>query len=288
MKLVNRYFFEFLLIAIVMALSVTGFWKIYFGIGSDPNPHHHLHLAANFIWLFLLLFQLCLIATNKHAYHRQVGLSVLVFGPLLVATTALLSVYSAHKGLISGKGDFLIVQNVMGTLELGLIILLAFVVRRRRTLHGSFLLSTTILFMGIALFFSLISFVPAFEISGPETFHRFASAAMTGQLICMIVGVLFFIKDFRNGWPFLLVSLFFVINELIRSFLSERNLIQPLTEYVGSMSQPLTFVFSFTALSALLAGTGILNSPTRPGGDGPVTAATTRLSAVHEVARCEP
>ena len=116
---------------------------------------------------------------------------MLVAGPLLVATTAMLAVHSAHKGVVSGEGDFLIVRNVMATLELGLLIFLAFLLKNRRKLHGSLLLSTTILFMGIALFFAMISFVPQFRIEGPETFYRFQMAAITGQVICLAVGFCF-------------------------------------------------------------------------------------------------
>lgn len=129
MKSVTQYFFEYLLIAAVALISVLGFWTIYFGVGADPQPHHHLHVVTVFTWLGLLLFQLTMIGQRRFATHRKVGLVVLAIAPLLVATTAMLSVHSAHKGLISGDGDFLIVQNVMVTLELGLLILLAFVVK---------------------------------------------------------------------------------------------------------------------------------------------------------------
>lgn len=257
MKGVRQYFFEYLLIAIVMLISVLGFWDIYFGADSDPQPHHHLHVATAFIWMGLLLFQLTLIGRGSYPTHRKVGLAVLVAGPLLVAMTAMLSVHSAHKGLVSGDGDFLIVQNVMGTIELGLLILLAFVLKKRRKLHGSFLLSTTILFMGIALFFALISFVPQFKIEGPETFYRFQTAAMTGQAICLAVGFLFFVKDWRNGWPYLLAALCFVLNELIRSTLASFDLIDPLTEFIGSMSQPLTFIGSFALMLSVLVATAL-------------------------------
>lgn len=111
---------------------------------------------------------------------------------------------SAHKGVVSGEGDFLVVRNVGVALELGLLILLAFVLRRRRILHGSLLLSTTLLFMGIALFFTLISFVPQYRIEGPETFYRFATAGMAAQATSLVAGLLFFVRDFRNGWPFAL------------------------------------------------------------------------------------
>lgn len=257
MKRVGHYSLEFGLIAAVMLIMVLGFWDIYFGADADAQPHHHLHIATVFIWIGLLLAQLTLMARGNREMHRKLGLAVMVAGPLLVATTATLSVHSAHKGLVSGEGDFLIIQNVMVTLELGLLIFLAFLLKNRRKLHGALLLSTTILFMGVALFFALISFVPQFRIEGPETFYRFQMAAISGQVICVAVGFLFFIRDKRNGWPFLVAGLCFFLNEAIRSLLTSFGLINPLTELVGSMSQPLTFIASFALLSSLLAATAL-------------------------------
>jgi hypothetical protein len=257
MARMGRYIPEFGLIAAVAVISVLGFWEIYFGAGSAARSHHNLHLATDFIWLSLLLTQLTLLARGSYASHRKVGLAVLVIAPLLVATTAMLSVRSAHEGLVSGKGDFLIVQNVMVTLELGLIIALAFVLKTRRQLHGALLMSTAILFMGIALFFALISFAPPFKIEGPATFYRFQTAAMTGQVICLVVGLLFVLRDRRTGWPYVAAAACFLLNEAIRALLTRFDLIDPLTEIVGSMSQPLTFLASFVLLSLLLAATAL-------------------------------
>lgn len=264
MKRVRQYALEMGLIATVMLITVLGFWNIYFGAEADAQSHHHLHITTVFIWMGLLLTQLILIARGSYRKHRDVGRAVLVAGPLLVATTAMLSVHSAHKGMVSGDGDFLIVQNVMVTIELGLFIVLAFVLKNRRKLHGSLLLGTTIFFMGIALFFALMSFVPQFKIEGPETFYRFQTAAITGQLICLATGLLFFIRDWRNGWPFLLAGLLFLLNEAIRSLLASNGLINPLTEIVGSMSQPLVFIATFALLFSSLAVT-VLPAGRRPG-----------------------
>ena len=257
MKRANRYRLEFGLIAAVMLIMVLGFWGIYFGADAAAQAHHHLHITTVFIWIGLLLTQLTLMARGDRQLHRKVGLAVLVAGPLLVATTAMLSVHSAHKGVVSGEGDFLIIQNVMVTLQLGLLIFLAFLLKNRRKLHGSLLLSTTILFMGIALFFAMISFVPQFRIEGPETFYRFQTAAITGQVISLAVGLLFFIRDRRNGWPFLAAGLCFFLNEAVRTLLTSFGQIDPLTEIVGSMSQPITFVATFVLMSSLLAATAL-------------------------------
>ena len=266
MKRTRQYWPEFGLIAAVALISVLGFWDIYVGPGADPHPHHHLHVATAFMWMGLLLVQLRLIDTGRRKTHRKLGLIVLGAAPLLVATTAMLSVHSAHKGVVSGEGDFLIIQNIMGTVWLALLIVLAFVFKKRRKLHAAFLMSTLLVFMGIALFFALVSFAPPFRIEGPETFYRFQTAAMTAQAITLAVGLLFFVKDFRNGWPFLLAALSFAVNGAIRRVLTERDLIDPLTALVGGMSQALTFVATFALLFSLLAATALPRRSRAAGG----------------------
>lgn len=263
MKSLRAHPLESLLVGTTTLLTIAGFWNIYFGPESDASSYHHLHVVTNLIWLLLLICQLALIGNSNYSTHRRMGLSVLIAAPLLVASATLLSVESAQKGLASGQGDFMIVQNVMGTLELALIIILAFVLRRRRQLHASFLVSTALLFMGIAMFFSLIGFVPGFKIEGPETFHRFGKALTTIQYASLAIGFLFFAKNPRHGWPFLLVGSFFLLNELVKSSLTKRDLIQPLTEIVGSINQPLAFAGSFASLLILLAATGILKAGSR-------------------------
>ncbi|HMK05187.1 MAG TPA: hypothetical protein VK489_13375 [Ferruginibacter sp.] len=255
----KNYIFEYSLVIMVILLSITGFWNIYFGVGAKPTPYQTLHVITNLTWLFLLLYQLSLIGKKKYLIHRKIGLSILFFGPFLFASVALLSVYSAHKGVLSGEGDILIVQNVMVTLELGFIILMAFVLKKRRKLHEAFLLSTAVLFMGIALFFTLISFVPQFKIEGPETFYRFETAGVAARYICLFIGLLFFLKDRRNGWPILLTSSFFTLNNFINTLLTKQKLIQPLTEFVGSLNQFITFFGGFIVLLILLTLTGIAN-----------------------------
>lgn len=258
MKRVRHYILELALLSIVILVSVAGFWNIYFGADADPMPHHHLHLLTVFIWLGLLLVQLILIMRRSHQNHRKIGLAVLIAGPLLVATTATLAVRSAHKGVVSGEGDFLIVQNTMATLELGLLIFLAFLLRRRRNLHGSLLLSTTIVFMGIALFFALTSFVPPFRAgSFDPTLSGFQLAGNAAQATCLAFGFLFFIRDPKNGWPFLAAGICFPLNDAVYALLSGLGMIDPLTDIVGSLRQPLTFVLVFALLFKLLAVTAL-------------------------------
>jgi hypothetical protein len=258
MKILKAYSFEYLLVVVVTLLSIAGFWNIFFGSDAKPTRYQVLHVISVFVWLSILLIQLSLIGNKRYLNHKRVGLSVLFFGPMLFASTALLAVHSAHKGVISGEGDALFVQNVMGTLELGFLILMAFIFKKRRAVHGAFMLSTAVLFMGIALFFALLGWVPMFKIEGPETFYRFGTAALTGLVISLLVGVLFFLKDRRNGWPILLAGSFLLLNNVINGLLSNYDLVQPLTEFVGSFSELLAFIGAFTVLLVLLTLTGIV------------------------------
>ncbi|MEP7002090.1 MAG: hypothetical protein ABI969_16495 [bacterium] len=52
----------------------------------------------------------------------------------------------------------------MVTLEVALLVFMAFILRKNRNVHGSLLMSTALLFTGIALFFTLISHVPRYRI----------------------------------------------------------------------------------------------------------------------------
>lgn len=97
MKSVKQYVLERVLIAAVMLLTVTGFWDIYLGENA-PNAYQHLHLVTDVIWLFLMWYQLSLLGSKRFGDHRRVGVAVMVMGPLLFATTALLSVTPLTRG----------------------------------------------------------------------------------------------------------------------------------------------------------------------------------------------
>jgi hypothetical protein len=249
------YAAELLLILLTAVVGVMGFWDIYAGRGADPQPHHHLHVATTFGWIGLLLAQIALLARGKWASHSRLGLAVLVAGPLLVASAALLTVHSARSALASGEEDFLIVQNVLGTLWLALILSMAFALKKRRKVHGALLASTLILFLGPALFFTLIAFAPPFRIEGPETFYRFQTAGQTGLAIILVVVLLLFAKDRRNNWPYLLAAASYLLGELGKAMLDRLELIDPLTRTVAIPSEAAAFVLALAIMLALLVGT---------------------------------
>ncbi len=254
----KRYAAEFLLVGTTMVVGVLGFGNIYLGAAADPQPHHHLHVVATYLWMGLLLTQLVLLARGSRAKHRRLGLAVLAAGPLLVASAAMLTVHSADRALVSGEEDFLIVQNVLGTWWLALILFLAFALKKRRKVHGALLSSTLILLLGPALFFVLISFAPPFRIEGPETFYRFQTAALTGQGIILAAVLFLFLQDRRNNWAYPFAAAAFLLGEAIKACLTRLDLIDLLTRIVAAPSESLAFVVTFAIVAASLAATSCL------------------------------
>ena len=255
------YAAELLLVLFTMVVGVLGFWTIYVGPGADPQPHHHLHVATTFGWMALLIAQISLLARGKRASHRRLGIAVLIAGPLLVASAALLTVHSARRALASGEEDILLAQNITGTLWLGLILFLAFALKKRRKVHGALLTSTLITFLGPALFFSLIAFAPPFRIEGPETFYRFQTAGMTGLAIILLIVAVLFAKDRRNNWPYLLAAASYLIGEGGKAMLGSLGLIDPVTRAVATPSEAAAFIIALVMMLALLARTVLPTTP---------------------------
>ncbi|UIP07183.1 hypothetical protein LY632_01915 [Erythrobacter sp. SDW2] len=264
----KQYGAEFGLIGATSVIGALGFWNIYLGPSADPQPHHHLHIATTYLWLGLLFAQLAQLARGNASRHRRLGLAVLAAGPLLVASAALLTVHSAQRAIASGEPDFLIVQNVVGTVWLALVLFLAFALKRRRKLHGALLMSTLVLFLGPALFFALLAFAPPFRIEGPETFYRFQTAAMTGQAIIAVVVLAMLLRDRRNNWPYLLAGGSYLVAEAAKAWLTHLELIDPLTRLVATPGKAAAFLVALALVAVLLAASvwprGNGRHPSRP------------------------
>lgn len=247
------YLAEIILVLATMIVAVLGFWSIYIGPRAAPEPHHHLHLATTFLWMGLLLTQLLLLARGRWLQHRRVGLAVLAAGPLLVGSTALLTVHSAQSAITSGQPDRLIVQNITGTVTLGTVLVLAFLFRKRRKVHGAFLMSTLLNFLGPAVFFALLAFVPAYRIEGPETFYRFQKAGELSLMVNLAVAALMFGKDWRNGWPYLVTVAFSPLAVALQIYLGSNDLLDPLTQAVAAPNKGVAFAVAFALVGVLLS-----------------------------------
>jgi hypothetical protein len=243
---------EFVFLLLVIGVSLVGFSSLWLGENSERTLYHYLHIGTSLAWLVLMLSQLVLIRQNGFRRHRALGQSIFIAGPLLVASLMLLSVHSAAKQAAVGQGDDLLVQNTGTTLEIALLVFLAFVMRRNRDVHASFLMSTALLFLGVALFFTFISYVPGFKIEGPETFDRFAKSGQTVSMIILVIGLLFFLRKWRTGWPWIIAAAFFTVNGLVQVYLDGTGRTVPLTRFVASIGRAPAFGATFVIFGALL------------------------------------
>jgi len=246
-----NYTTEIFFLGFVIALSLVGFSSLFVGSLEELTAFHYAHIATSLAWLVLLLSQLVLIQQGSFRRHRAVGRAIFFAGPVLVATLTLLTVHSAAKDAVAGRADFMIIQNVMVTFEVALLIVLAFALRRNRYVHGALLLGTAVLFMGIALFFTLISYVPGFA-AGPGTRPRFAEAAQAISYAGGLTGLLFFLKNRKVGWPWLLAGSFFLLNGLLQVAVARMNGTKALTLQVASLGRWPAFALGLLTFAALL------------------------------------
>src|SRR5215218_1010874 len=137
----QKHTLELVFLLAVITVSLVGFSSLALNKNTALTPYHYLHISTSVAWLLLLLSQLVLIRQHRFQHHRTIGQSIFIAGPLLVASLTLLSVHSAAKEAVAGQADDLLVQNVLTTVEVALLVFLAFVLRRNRRVHESFLMS---------------------------------------------------------------------------------------------------------------------------------------------------
>jgi len=245
-------------LVLVIVVGVAGFWNLYLGPNASPDGFHHLHLLTSFAWLGLLLLQVRMVGAGRVDLHRRFGRAVLALGPLLVASTALLSVRSASRWAGASGGDPLLVQNAGVTIELGMVLLMAFLAIDRPRLHGAWLLSSALFFLGIALVFTLVGFVPAFQPGGSDGMDGFVLAAITASVVVVGFAVALFARDVRNGWPYLLVAGVLVLNGFLGEVLRANGAAATITRMIGGWNPYLTFAITFAILlgALLLLGVG--------------------------------
>lgn len=269
----QKYVLEIVFLVLVLVVSLLGFSSLYMGEQTGPDAYQSLHIVTSLAWLLLLLGQLVLINQRNFVRHRVIGTSIFAAGPVVVASMTLLTVHSAAKDAVAGRADMLVVQNVAFTVELALLVFLAFLLRRNRAVHGSLLLSTALMFMVIALFFSLISYVPGYRADGPGTRPHFAEAGQMSALIGAVVGLLFFLKNWRAGWPWLLTSAFFLLDGYAQFLVAQADLTMALTALVASVGRAPAFLLGLTIFGALLVGAWRGSPPRRTPREG-ITEAT--------------
>lgn len=248
----RRHRFEFAFLLAVLLLGVAGFSGLYLGDHAGPDGFQNLHVATSIGWLALLTTQWWVIRRRHAGLHRTIGSAVHAAAPVLVGTLVMLTVHSASKAAAVGRADPMVMQNVTVALEVALLLFLAILLRRQREVHGALMLGTALLFMGIALVFTLIGYVPWFQGGGPAGAPRFGEAAGVATGVVGLLGVAFHLADRRTGWPWLLAGSFFVVNALLQFALASAGATEALTMMVSSIDRAPAFALGTLAFAIAL------------------------------------
>ena len=104
---VDRAFY-FCMAALFIAVAGIGFGPRSFGIvaGALPNPPLivHVHAALMATWLGLLFAQTALVATNRTAVHRRLGLASFVLAPVMIVAMLALTLAPYYLFLAAPQG----------------------------------------------------------------------------------------------------------------------------------------------------------------------------------------
>jgi hypothetical protein len=168
----ERLFFS--TFAIVLAVTVfAGFARTYYLNGRFDSPFAltpvlHLHGIAFSAWMVLLVTQTSLIASNRVALHRRLGIAGAVLAVVLVVMGALVAITRTSEGLMGNKGTpplvFLAVPLV-GMLAFAVLVGAALYWRRRSATHKRLMLIATLELVTAAVFR-----LPVIGAAGPVAF----------------------------------------------------------------------------------------------------------------------
>lgn len=248
----NKWDFVFILTVILVA--ILGFWDIYFSRLSEANFSQHLHAITSFFWLLLILLQRYFIQSKQRTLHKNIGLSIFFIAPAIFASVVLLVIHSAHKTAVKSLPDDFLVRNATSAIVFGLIVFLAFLLRKNRNLHGTLIMSSTLFFLGIGLIFAGFGFISMFNPAKPDFGETIGILILAVVVILLIVSILMYIKDKPNGWPWLFTTgLFVLLTIIVSPMLEGTNFLLSATLYIGSIDYTAGFIVAYLLMSALMA-----------------------------------
>lgn len=173
-------------VAVLFVLALGAFWPGYLSrVGEPIDSYTHAHALVMTAWMALLIVQPVLVARGQRALHRTLGtLSVgLVVG--VVAAGMLL----AHQRL-AGKSEEEFARVAYSFyLPLSSVILflipytLGLLYRRRREVHGRFMLATLV--AGMDPIFARLAYFSTPSL--PEDVHQLASYCCIQAILLLIV-----------------------------------------------------------------------------------------------------
>lgn len=137
------------LVLAMTAFVFTGFGLTYIGpsiTGTRPpdSPIVHLHGAAFFSWMALLVVQSLLVNVRKVAWHRSLGTFGIAIGTLVVVMGVAITIASASLTRLQGAGAQVFYLSVTAPPSFALLFILAIRAAKRPAVHRSLILIATV------------------------------------------------------------------------------------------------------------------------------------------------
>ena len=184
---------QWYLLALFPLIGVA-FWPGYWGqLGKAPFALHAHGITAT-AWLMLLTVQSWSIHAGKVAWHRASGLATFVILPLFAAAGPL-----ALQGMAdlwrtnadpfhAAYGARLVIADMIAGPAVVLMVVYAFVHRRRVVIHASAMLATALLVLP-PIIGRLFPAIPGFPHGGWAGFGGFRLSFQLGEAVALIIAI---------------------------------------------------------------------------------------------------
>ena len=142
---------------VILALVVVGFWPSYYGAGMVqaplPSTMVHVHAVVFSLWIVMFLVQVGLVSARKVKLHMTLGLAGMCLAALVVVVAFLASSDSLRRGLAAGHDprSFYVVM-VTDPLMFGVLMLFAYLLRRKPDAHKRLALLATLALIDAGIF----------------------------------------------------------------------------------------------------------------------------------------
>jgi hypothetical protein len=201
------YRFAYMYVAVVLVVTIIGFWPSYFSIIDAVPFAFHAHAFTATSWVILAGLQSWSIHHQARDFHRKVGkLSFLLF-PLLIASLVLIMNVSAARILESDNPFWQQVAPVIGYVTLTAIcaylVLFTQALRYRRNvyIHAGYMLAALFMLWESNFGRVLMQLSPSMHVFDSIVYSDIMAAALAMFL---------YLRDRGRGYPFLVVAVFLV------------------------------------------------------------------------------
>jgi uncharacterized membrane protein len=172
--------------AMLLALALAAFWPGYLSrLGQPIDPYTHAHALAMTAWMVLLIVQPLLVSRGHRDLHRALGKGSVALAAAVVVASLLL----AHERLASrNDADF---TRIAHTFYLPVSAVVLFVVtyalgvlyRRRREVHGRFMMATLV--SGMDPIFARLAYYSAPSLA--ERTHELISIGVIHAILLTLI-----------------------------------------------------------------------------------------------------